>query len=122
MFGEIRACDLQAVEQQTGAAGVDFVGGDAAQDLADGVLDGATVFGIGECEGRALRPGGWGFPLWDGTAGGVVKITEFFAAQARAGATAPGGENVAALEALFGVRCGGEISLWHVTPSPRYRG
>jgi hypothetical protein len=122
LFGEIRARDLQGVEQQAGAAGVDFVGGDAVHDFADGVLDRAAVFRVGQGEGGAVRLGGFVFPFWGGTAGGVVKITEFFAAQAGAGATAPGGENVTALEALFGVRCGGEIGLWHVTPSPRFRG
>ena len=33
--GQIEAGDLEAVEEQTGAAGVDFVGGDAAEDFTD---------------------------------------------------------------------------------------
>jgi hypothetical protein len=38
-FGKVEACDLEAVEEETGAAGVDVVGGDALEDLADRVLD-----------------------------------------------------------------------------------
>jgi hypothetical protein len=35
-FGEVKAGDLEAVEEQAGAAGVDVVGGDAAENFADG--------------------------------------------------------------------------------------
>jgi len=45
--GQVEAGDLEAVEEQAGALGVDLVGGDALQDLADGGLDGAAVFGEG---------------------------------------------------------------------------
>ena len=60
-FGQGGAGDLQAVEEQAGAAGVDVVGGDALEDLADGVKDGGPVFGQREVEGSAataalLRP------------------------------------------------------------------
>jgi hypothetical protein len=44
-FGEVEAGDLEAVEEQAGAAGVDVVGGYALQNFADGVLDGGAVFG-----------------------------------------------------------------------------
>jgi hypothetical protein len=44
-FWEVEAGDLEAVEEQTGSAGVDLVGGDALEDLADGVLDGGAVLG-----------------------------------------------------------------------------
>ena len=44
-FGEVEAGDLEAVEQEAGAAGIDVVGGDALQDLADGGLDRGSVFG-----------------------------------------------------------------------------
>ena len=50
---EVDGGDLEAVEQEAGAAGVDLVGGDAAEDLADGELDGGAVFGEGEVEGGA---------------------------------------------------------------------
>ena len=39
-FGEVQAGDLEAVEEEAGAAGVDVVGGDTLEDLADGELDG----------------------------------------------------------------------------------
>ncbi len=57
-FGEVEAGDLEAVEEETGAAGVDVVGGDALEDLADGVLDGGTVFGEGDFEGGAPAAAG----------------------------------------------------------------
>ena len=44
-FGEVEAGDLEAVEEQAGAAGVDVVGGDALEDFADGVLDGGAILG-----------------------------------------------------------------------------
>jgi hypothetical protein len=44
-FGEVEASDLEAVEEEAGAAGVDVVGGDALEDFADGGLDGGAVFG-----------------------------------------------------------------------------
>jgi hypothetical protein len=40
LFGEVEAGDLEAVEEEAGAAGIDVVGGDALKDLANGVLDG----------------------------------------------------------------------------------
>jgi hypothetical protein len=39
LFGEVEAGDLKAIEEESGAAGVDGVGGDALEDLADGLLD-----------------------------------------------------------------------------------
>ena len=38
-FGQVEAGDLQAVEKQAGAARVDVVGGDSAEDFADGLLN-----------------------------------------------------------------------------------
>jgi hypothetical protein len=43
--GEVEAGDLEAVEEEAGAARVDVVGCDALQDLADGGLDSGAVFG-----------------------------------------------------------------------------
>jgi hypothetical protein len=80
-FGEVEAGDLEAVEEETGAAGVDVVGGDALEDLADGVLDGGTVFGEGDFEGGCA--GGCGF------AGGVVVVAEVFSTEAWAAAAVP---------------------------------
>ena len=49
-FGEVVAGDLEAVEHDAGAAGIDLAGGHEAQDFADGVLDGAAVFKVGDGE------------------------------------------------------------------------
>ena len=49
--GQVGAGDLEGVEEEAGAAGVEGVGGDGLQDLADGLLDGGAVFGHGEVEG-----------------------------------------------------------------------
>ena len=43
-FGKVEASDLKAVEEEAGAAGVDVVGGDAAEDFSDRGLDGRSVF------------------------------------------------------------------------------
>ena len=88
---------MEAVEEEAGAAGVDLVAGDAAEDLADGELDGGAVFGHGEVEvglvGSALT---W---VLHGAAGGVVVVAEVLVAKAGAGAAASVGEDVAALVA-----------------------
>ena len=78
LAGEVGAGDLEAVEEEAGAAGVDLVAGDAAEDFADGELDGGAVFGHGEVEvglvGLALA---W---VLHGAAGGVVVVAEVFVA------------------------------------------
>ncbi len=102
-FGEVEAGDLEAVEEESGAAGVEIVGGDAGEDLADGVLDGAAVFDGGEGEGAAAGFASFEFRFGNGLAGGVVEVAEFFATEAWAGAAAPVGEDVAALEARVGI-------------------
>src|SRR3982074_104782 len=63
-FGEVEAGDLEAVEEEAGAAGVDVVGGDALEDLADGGLDGGSVFGEGSFGGGAGGCGGCGGEVW----------------------------------------------------------
>jgi hypothetical protein len=108
-FGEVEAGDLESVEEEAGAARVDLVGGDALQDLADGVLDGGTVFWERQVEGGAagLALLGVGYRF----AGGVVVVAEVFSAEARAAAAVAVGEDMAAL-VLFG--------FWLVhCPSPR---
>jgi hypothetical protein len=42
---EVETGDLEAVEEQAGAAGVNVVGGDALEDFSDGGLDAGAVFG-----------------------------------------------------------------------------
>jgi hypothetical protein len=96
---EIEAGDLKAVEEEAGAARVDFVGGDALQDLADGGLDGGAVFGEWQVEGGAAAAGP--ARIGDRAASGVVVVTELFLTEAGAGAAAAVSEDVAAL-ILFG--------------------
>jgi hypothetical protein len=115
--GEVGAGDLEAVEEQAGAFGVDLVVGDAAQDLADGGLDGEAVLGEGDVEaGLAAATAA---RVVDGAAGGVVVVAELLGAEAGAGATVSVGEDVAAL-VLDGGRCGGWCGgVWHgCVPSP----
>ena len=104
-FGEVEAGDLESVEEEAGAAGVDVVGGDALKDLADGVLDGGTVFRERDFEGGAA--GFTGAGVGCGFAGGVVVVTEVFATETWAAAAVAVGEDVAALEAFgcFGFWC-----------------
>ncbi|MGD0446822.1 MAG: hypothetical protein ABSA39_23035 [Edaphobacter sp.] len=98
-FGEVETGDLEAVEEKAGAAWVDVVGGDALQDLADGVLDGGAVFRERQVEGAAAAAAL--ARVGDGFASGVVVVAEVFSAQAWAGAAVTVGEDVAAL-VLFG--------------------
>jgi hypothetical protein len=110
LFGEVEAGDLEAIEEEAGPFGVDLVAGDAAEDLADGVLDGGAVFGQREVEvGLTAAAVAW---IFDGAAGGVVVVTKFFMAQAWAAAAAAVDEDVAALEAFGGVGHGG-LPRWH---------
>jgi hypothetical protein len=101
-FGEIEAGDLEAVEEEAGAAGVDVIGGDAAEDFSDGMLDGGTVFGERKVEGGAAASTLLG--IGDGFSGGVVVVAEVFSAQAGAAAAVAVGKDVAAL-VLLGVWC-----------------
>jgi hypothetical protein len=41
---EVGRGDLEAVEEQAGALGVEVVGGEAAEDFGDGELDGGAIF------------------------------------------------------------------------------
>lgn len=97
-FGEVEAGDLEAVEQQAGAARIDVVGGDALEDFADGGLDGGTVFGQRQVEGGAAAAAL--FWVGDGFSRGVVVVAELLAAQTGAGAAVAVGEDVAALVLL----------------------
>jgi hypothetical protein len=113
---EVEGGDLEAVEEQAGAARVDLVEGDAAEGLGDGDLDGGAVLDEGEGEGGAAGFAlGW-VPNWD--AGVVVEVTKFFVAQADGAAADAAGENVAALEAHGGWCCDGFWVLHGVSPLP----
>jgi hypothetical protein len=98
-FGEVEAGDLEAIQEEAGAAGVDVVGGDTLEDLSDGVLDGGSVLRERDFKGGAAS-------VWTsrGFAGGVVVVAEVFAAEAWAAAAVAVGEDVAALVAFgFGL-------------------
>ncbi len=110
----VRAGDLESVEEEAGAAGVDFVGGDALQDFANGGLDGGAVFGQRQVEvGAAASALFW---VSDRAACGVVVVAELFVVQAGATAAVAVGEDVAALEAFWCVGCGFDDGVWHVSP------
>jgi hypothetical protein len=116
-FGQVEAGDLQTVEEESGAAGIDVVGGDALEDLADGVLDGGAIFGERDLKGgAAASAGAW---VLRGSSGGVVVVAEVFSAEAWAAATVAVGEDVAALEAFgcFGLSVDGVV---HWSPSHGY--
>ena len=101
-FGEVEAGDLEAVEEEAGAAGVDVVGGDAAENFADGLLDGGTVFRQRKVEGGAAAS--TLVRIGDGFSGGVVVVAEVFSAEAGAAAAVAVGEDVAALVLFVLVR------------------
>jgi hypothetical protein len=98
LFGEVEAGDLEAVEEEAGAARVDVIGGDALEDLADGVLDRGSVFGERDFEGGAAAVTGAG--VLRGSSRGVVVVAEVFRAEAWAAAAVAVGEDVAALVAF----------------------
>ncbi|ADW70565.1 hypothetical protein AciX9_3561 [Granulicella tundricola MP5ACTX9] len=99
---EVGGGDLEAVEEEAGAAVVELVGGDAAQDLADGELDGGSVFGEWQIEGGVavlVCVTGCQVGAWDGFAGGVVVVAEVLVAEGWTAAAASVGVDVAALVA-----------------------
>jgi hypothetical protein len=100
LVGEEASDDLEAVEEATGAGGVEVVGGDAAENLGGDKKGGGAVLDDGEGEGLGgvevseLAGGG------RGAAGGVVVVAELLAAQRGRTAAAADGEDVTALKAL----------------------
>ncbi len=116
VLGQIEAGDLETVEEQAGAAGIEVVGGDALENFGDGELNAGAVCEIGragEGEASAAAAAGLEFGGLDGAARGVVVVAELFAAETGAGAAAAVGEDVAALEALGGLGDGGDLGLVH---------
>jgi hypothetical protein len=57
---EVAGCDLEAVEEEAGAAVVDGFGGEALGDFGEGLLDGAAVEVGGELELVVGDDGGGG--------------------------------------------------------------
>ena len=94
-FGEVGAGDLEGVEEESGAAGVDLVEGDALDDLADGGLDGAAVLGEWQVEG-GLQTSAFA-EVFHRAAGLVVVIAEMFSTEGARAAAVAVGEDVAAL-------------------------
>ena len=101
--GQVGRGDLEAVEEQSGAFGVEVVGGEAAQDFGDGKLDGGAVFELADGEGGLL--GAALSEVFHRAAILVVKIAKRFLFECGRAATMAGGEDVAALET--GVGCVG---------------
>ena len=93
-FGEIEGGDLKAIEEESRAARVKGVGGDAAEDFGDGVLDGRTVFEVWEVEigleGAAVAE------IGDGWTRGVVVVAEIFLPETDGAAAVSVGEDVSA--------------------------
>ena len=86
MRSEVGASDLESVEEEAGAAGVDVVGGEALEDEADGELDGGAVLGDGDVEGG--EAGFAGLRVGGGAAGGVVVVAEVLVAEGGGAAAA----------------------------------
>jgi hypothetical protein len=85
--------DLEAVEDEAGAAGVEFVGCEADDNFGDGVLQGGLVGGWGEAEAAA---GSADVGVGCGLTVGVVVVAEGFAAEGGGAAAVGVGEEVVA--------------------------
>jgi hypothetical protein len=92
--GEVSGGDLETIEEETGAAKVDVVGGDVLQDTAEGVLDLVGALEVGK--GEAILSGPAFAEASDRGSGGVVVVAEFFSAHRRASAGSAFGSAVAA--------------------------
>ncbi len=98
-FGEVAGGDLEGVEQEAGAFGVELVGGEAAHDFAEIELDGGAVVGLEEGEGGVVGLSGLGDRFRDCAAGGVVVVAEVLVAEGGAGAAVAGWVDVTAVVA-----------------------
>jgi len=128
-LAEVAAGGLQGGEEEAGAAEVDLVGGDQADELAEGALEFVAGGGDGEGEGLAGEVAGAdlgaALAAAEGVrAGGVVVVAEGLAAEGGRAAEVGGRgtgrrEDVAAKRADFTVwvGLGGGLVHWD-TPSP----
>ena len=105
---EIEAGDLETVEKQAGAAGVEVVGGDAFEDEGEGELDAGAVGYLVGRKGEGAEAGLAGGGVFDGAAGGVVVVAERLVAETGRAASAAVGVDVATLVA-GGVGWRGEV-------------
>ncbi len=99
-LGKVGGGDLEAVEKQAGAAWVDLVAGDAAEDVDDGELETGAVVAVGEVEVEGGLAAAARASVRGGLARGVVVVAELFAAERGRAAAASVGVDVAALEAF----------------------
>ena len=100
LAGEIRATDLQAVEELSGALEVKLIAGDEGENLGEGELYSGAVVDVGHFE---LVGGGVNSTVARaGPTGGVVVVAELLAAQGGRTAAAAGGVDVAAEKAPDG--------------------
>ncbi len=100
-MAQVVAGDLEAVEQQPSALGVDGVGGDASDDLGEGELDGSVV--VQAVEAREVEAGFAALTAPVGEHGhpvGVVVVAEVLVAECQRAAAAAVDEDVTAEEGL----------------------
>ncbi len=100
-LGEVGGGDLEAVEEEAGAARVDLVGGYAAEDVDDGELEAGAVVAVGEVEVEGALAAAADTWMRGGLARGVVVVAELFVAERGRAAAAAVGVDVAALEAFW---------------------
>jgi len=96
--GDVEGGELESVEEGSGAAAVDVVGGEVGDDGADGLLDGGAGGGGGQGDGVAAGVAGLG--VGDGLALGVVEVAVVLGAEGVAAAAASVVEDVAAAEVV----------------------
>ncbi|MEG9438674.1 hypothetical protein JAO29_21235 [Edaphobacter sp. HDX4] len=91
---EVGGGDLETVEEETGAAEVDVVGGDVLEDTAESVLDLVGALEVGK--GGSVLSGSAFAESGDRGSGSVVVVAEFFSAHRRASAGSAFGSAVTA--------------------------
>ncbi len=100
--------DLEGVEEETGAAGVELRGTEAVENLGEGDLDGAAVFKDGQLDRFA---GGGGWPGGKSVQA-VVEVAAWLASKGDGSAFKPVGHDVAALHIHTGTPPPPPISGW----------
>ena len=105
VFAAVGGGDLEAVEQQAGALGIDLVGGKRTEDFGENHLDGGAVFEHGQGESGGGR-NGCGGSVGDSLGGGdgekvaaglKMEIAETVTADGDGGALLAAGTDVLAL-------------------------